>query len=189
MELDEAITNTVQIRKYTNEKPPIEDIVELVETANKAFTHGNIHILSFTIVDDPDIIKDIAEGCQQRHIEKAPYVIVMTSKDTQAKRLFDKRAKKYIKHHAGAAAQIILLKASSLGLSGSWIGAFSEATIENAINSPEEIELVMTFGYKMDRDKTISKQRKKPELTGRLFFNAYGNRFYKPLKKLRRGDM
>ena len=55
--------------------------------------------------------------------------------------------------------------------------------------SPEEIELVMTFGYKMDRDKTISKQRKKPELTGRLFFNAYGNRFYKPLKKLRRGDM
>jgi nitroreductase len=189
MDVSEAIDNNLQIRKYTNEKPPIEDIVEIIETANKTFTHGNVHILSFTLIDDPDIIKDIATGCQQSYIEKAPYVIVITSNDKQAKKLFDKRATKYIKHHAGAAAQIMLLKARDLGLAGSWIGAFSDPTIEHTIGSSGEIELILTLGYGMNEKGTKSRQRKKPELTGRLFFNVWGNRFYKPLKKLRRGDM
>ena len=189
MKIDEAINGLAQVKKYTNKKPPIEDVVEIVESANNAFTHGNVHMLSFTVIDDKNIIKAIADGCRQRYIEKAPYVIVITSNDKQVKRLFDKRAEKYIKHHAGAAAENFLLKARSLGFSGSWVGAFSEPTISSAIGieGDSEVEMIITLGYGMEEVEIA--RRKKPELTGRLFFNSFGNRFYKPLKKLRRSDM
>jgi len=191
MDIESALQQTTQVKKYTNKKPPVEQIIKIVEAANQAFTHGNVHIVSFTIVDDPDTIKIIAESCQQQYIEKVPYVIVLTSNPKQLRRLFDVRAEKYTKHHVGAIAQMFLLKAATLGLSSSWVGAFSKPTISAALGTPDsaEIELIITVGYGMHEEKIKEKQRKKPELTGRLFFNAWGNRFYKPLKKIRRADI
>ncbi|MAG02292.1 hypothetical protein CMI42_03060 [Candidatus Pacearchaeota archaeon] len=187
MDLDKVINKRKQVTKYSSKKPKIEKIVEIIQSANKAFTHGNLHIIKYLIVENPELIAKIAEACQQEFIKKVPYVVVLCSDPKQIDKIFDVRAKKYIKHHVGAAAENFLLKTYDLGLSGNWIGAFSDVTLRNVLEIPEdvEIEMLITVG---DGLKT-SKKSKIPSLTTRLFFDTYWNSFHKGIKKVRLEDM
>jgi len=70
-----------------------------------------------------------------------------------------------------------------------WVGAFSEPTLRNLLKIQDGInlEVVLPIGYELIKGKT--KQRHKFSLVNRLFFETWKNRFYKPIKKIRRGDV
>ena len=65
-----------------------------------------------------------------------------------------------------------------------WIGAFSDETIKNIINIPDniEIEAILPIGYQPVFDKT--KQKRKPTLDNRIYFESYGNKHKKPYGKI-----
>ena len=189
MEFDKVVKRRVSIKKFSIKKPPIEKVVEAIEMANLAPTPGNIHILRYVIVDEKKKISKIADACQQDFIRKASYVVIICTESKQIEKLFGKRSEKYVKYHVGAAVENFLLKLTELGLASSIVAIFSEETIKNSVVIPDnaEIELILPVGYELIKGKIIPID--KQSLYNRLFFNLYGERFYKPFPKVRRADV
>ncbi|MEN9625757.1 MAG: hypothetical protein RL557_85 [archaeon] len=186
MELNQAIKKWGESKKFSMKKPPIEKMTELIIAANHAPNPGNLHTLNYIVIDDASIISKVADYCQQDFIKKAPYVIVVCSNIKSAKKLFDKRAEKYVKHQVGFAVENILLKTAEEGFACSIVELFPEQVLKDFLGIPEsgEIELLLTIGYAYENTKPLHR----PSLVTRVFFNAWGNRFYKPIKKLSRDE-
>lgn len=182
MEFQRVVEKRASFRKFSEKKPKPTEIIKLLDIANLSPSPGNREILRYIVVEDEEIKDKIAEACQQNFVRKAPYVIVVCSYPTHIRNVYDKRANRYIKQHAGAAIEHILLKAVDLGLVGCWVGAFSEVTIKTLLAIPDKIdvEAVIPIGYKLVTDKT--KQRRKPRLQGRVFYDRFNNIYRKPLR-------
>jgi nitroreductase len=189
MKLDELLKKRASVKKFSVKKPPANKIIEAIYAAETAPSAGNIQNIIYIVIDNPDTIAEIAKACQQDFIRKAPWVVVITSNPKQLKKLYDVRADKYQKHYVGAAVENILLKLVDMGLASCWVGAFSEPTIRNLLEIPDDqdIELILPIGYELKPGKTS--QRPKYSIVNRLFFGGWGNKFYKPINKIRRGDI
>ena len=186
MEFDDVIKKSGESKKFSLKKPSPEKMTELIITANHAPNPGNLHTLNYIVIDDPGIIAKIADYCQQDFIQKAPYIIIVCSNIKQAKKLYDKRAEKYVKHQVGFAVENILLKATNDGLACSITELFPEQILKDflVISDNIEIELLLAIGYAYEKPKYSYK----PSLVTRVFFNQWGNRFYKPIRKLGREE-
>jgi len=185
MEFDNVAKKRISVRKFTSKKPPAEKIVECIEIANLSPTPGNVHILKYLIVDDEKRISFIADACQQDFIKKAPYIVVFCSDKKLVKKLYE-QTDKYIKHHVGAAIENFLLKAVDLGLGASLVEVFSEKSLRFNLGIPDDIdiEVVIPIGYEMGKSNPESIYRK--SLYNRIFFNSWGERFYKPISIVKR---
>jgi len=157
--------------------------MELVETANTAPSPGNLQILKYILVENEEKIEKIAKACRQDWIKKAPWIVVVCSDSKKVDIMYDERADKYVKHHVGAAVENFLLKVTNEGLACCWVGAFSDITIRNALSIPDniEIEVVLPVGYtsRLSREK----QKPKPHLYTRTYFETYGNSFKEDYRK------
>jgi nitroreductase len=173
MSFDNLLKQRASIRKYSSKKPSETQIIEIIEAGNLAPSPGNLPILTYTVVEDPEKINKIAQACQQEFIKSAQVLIVLCSHSKNIERMFDKRTQKYVKQQAGAAIENMLLKITDLGLASCWVGAFADITIKNTLKIPEEIEVeaVLPIGYQLKNDKTSQKQ--KPHLEQRVFFEKY----------------
>lgn len=192
MEFQKVLEKRASVKKFSSKKPAIENIMGAIFAANMAPVAGNIPELTYLIVDDKEKIGKIAEACQQPFIAQISYVVVICSNIKQARRLYDVKDDKYLKHNVGASVENFLLKIVDLGLASCWIGAFSELTMRNTLGIPDamEIEVVLPVGYELEAWKASPKQPKpKYSLVNRVFFNSWRNKFYKPLIKIRRGDV
>ncbi len=189
MEFQKILENRTSVKNYSSKKPAIENIIKAIEVANLAPAADNLQPLIYIVIEAPEKIGKIADACQQQFINKAPYVIVVCSNSKQLKIFDENRAEKYIKHNVGAAIENFLLKITELGLASCWVGAFSEITIRNLLNIPDSIniEAFLPVGYELVKGKT--KQRFKRSLVNRIFFDSFGNKYYKPFIKIRRGDV
>lgn len=184
MNFNKLVKKRASIRRYSSKKPPIEKITEAIVTANLAPSAGNLPVIRYTIVEDSETISKIADGCRQPWIKKAPFIVVICSDPTQTKRAYEERANMYIKQHVGAAIQNFLLKITDMKLASCWVGAFSDVTVANAINIPDgvTVEAVLPVGYQHPYDK--SKQRPKPTLDNRVYFEKYKNKHKFPYRKV-----
>lgn len=182
MEFNKLVKERASIRRYSSKKIRTEEIVKLIETSNLAPSPGNLQILRYVIIENPETIEKISVCCQQRFISQAPVIVVVCSHSENTETAYDKRAKKYIKQHAGAAIENFLLKATNMGLVSCWVGAFSEHSLRRLLRIPDtiEIEAVLPVGYRLITDKT--KQRRKPVLQDRVFFEIYSNKYQKPFR-------
>jgi len=189
MEFEEVIKKRASIRKYSNKKPNVELAIAAIESAHVAPTPGNLQLLKYLIVQDKDKIRQIAEACQQQFISQAQIIVVVCSDSKQADKMYDKRAEKYIKQHAGAAIENFLLTITDLGLASCWIGAFSEYTVRTALNIPENIgiEAILPVAYESKTSHTS--QKKRTPLVGKIYFESYGNIYGLKTSQVRRADI
>ena len=189
MELQKALEKRTSVKNYSSKKPAIEEIIKAIEAANSAPAAANLQPLIYIIIEAPEKIAKIADSCQQQFINKAPYVVVVCSNPKQLKIFDENRAEKYIKHNVGAAIENFLLKIAELELASCWVGAFSEQILRNLLSIPDfiNIEAVLPVGYEFVKGKT--KQRFRRSLVNRVFFDSFGNKYYKPFVKIRREDI
>ncbi len=189
MELQKTIEKRASIRKFSMRKPPIELISKAIFAADMAPSAGNLQLLTYIIIENKETIGKITDACQQEFIRKAPYVVVVVSDSKRIKILYDKRAEKYMKHNVGAAVENFLLKITDQGLAACWVGAFIEDTIKHILRIPgdKEVEVIIPIGYEEIEGRAKQKLKKYP--VNRVFFENWGNKFYKPLTKIRRSDM
>jgi len=187
MEFNKLVKKRASIRRYSSKKPKITDIIKAIETSNLAPSPGNLSILRYLIIENHETIEKIAQACQQEFIKQAQFVVVVCSDSKKAEIMYDKRAKKYTKHHTGTAIENFLLKIADMDLASCWVGAFSETTIKTALKIPDriDVEVVLPVGYQLITDKT--KQRHKHSLNGKVFFEVYNNQFQKPIRKAHPG--
>ena len=176
MNFDKLLEKRTSIKEFSSKKPSEMQIIEILEAANLAPSPGNLPILNYTIVENPQTIDKIADACQQDFIRESQVIIVICSDQKKIDIMYDKRADTYTKQQAGATIENMLLKITELGLGSTWVGAFSEITIRNALKIPEgiTIEAILPIGYPTKiKDK---KKRPKPPLDPRVFFEKYKNK-------------
>ena len=180
MDIQEVIKKRASIRKYSNKKPDIKDIIKCIETANLAPSPGNLGLLKYIIIENSEKIEKIAEACQQDFIKQSQILVIVCSEQKNAVIAYDSRGKRYTKQHAGAAIENLLLKVASLGLSSCCVGAYSDMIVKRILNIPDDIEVeaILPIAYQSKTDKTT--QRKKQALESRIFFETWKNKFRKP---------
>ncbi|MBS3075723.1 nitroreductase family protein [Candidatus Pacearchaeota archaeon] len=189
MEFNEVIKKRASVRSYALKKPNIELVIKAIESSNLAPSPGNLDILRWMIVENKEKIAKIAEASQQEFIKQSQILVVFCSNSKKAKPIYDDRADKYTKHHAGAAIENFLLKITELGLATCWIGAYVDESIRDILKIPEniEIEAIFPIGYQAKLCKT--KQKPKLSIFEKVFFEKWGNRYHFPLEKVRREDI
>lgn len=180
MEFQNLVRKRASVRRYSDKKPDIKNIIACIDTANLAPSPGNIALLKYIIVEDMGKIGRIAEACQQDFINQSSILIIVCSEQKNVTTAYESRGRKYLKQHAGAAIQNLLLEVTNLGLASCWVGAFSDITVKRILNIPDEIEVeaILPIGYQLKTDKTV--QRKKPLLENRIFFETWKNKYKKP---------
>lgn len=183
MEFQEVIKKRASIRKYSDKKPEIIDIIKCIEAANLAPSPGNLAILKYLIIESPEKINEIAEACQQEFIKQSKILILICSEQRNATAAYEARGKKYTKQHAGAAIENLLLEITNKGLASCWVGAYSDMIIKRILDIPDDIDIeaVLPIGYQSKIDKTI--QRKKPLLENRIYFGTWKNKYRKPFPR------
>ena len=188
MEFNKVIDKRASIRKFSQKKPKIELIIQAIESASKAPSPGNLQILKYIVIDDQEIKNKIAEYTQQEFTKTAPFIVVVCSDAKDAIRFYDTRAETYIKHHTGAAVENFLLKITEMKLASCWVGAFSEG-LKHILRIPDNIniEVILPVGY--PTVSSLEKQKPKPKIYGRLFYNSFRNTFQKGREMVRRRDL
>lgn len=182
MELDKAIKERHSVRNFASKKPDWREIIEAVDAANKCPLAGNISTMKFILVSDPVRIKKLVDASQQDFISKAHYVVVICSDNKQVVRSYNERGKKYASEQAGAAIENFLLKITDLKLASCWVGAFVDNIVREALDIPDDIEVVALLPVGYERGNI--KQRRKPNLDNVLYFDEWENEHMKPLKEI-----
>ncbi|MDP2926185.1 MAG: nitroreductase family protein [Nanoarchaeota archaeon] len=183
MHFETLTKKRASIKRFSSKKPDIDDIIKIIEIGNLSPSPGNLPILRYLIIEDKEKINKIADACMQEFIKQASVLIIVCSEPKDCVIAYEARGKKYIKQHAGAAIQNMLLAAVDLGLASCWVGAYSDITIKTllGISDNADIEAILPIGYKLITDRTV--QRKKQILEGRIFFEKYKNKYRKPLPR------
>jgi nitroreductase len=179
MDFNKVIRKRASIRNYANKKVKYDKVIDAIEAANLAPSPGNIPILNYIIIEDQEKINAMGDCCQQDFIKTAPVVVVICSDPRKVRTMYDKRAEKYIKQHAGAAIENFLLKITEMGLASCWVGAFSETTAKHVLGIPDtlDVEAILPIAYKSKPDKT--KQKVKADLGRIVWFEKYRNKYKK----------
>ena len=184
MDFEKLIKKRASIKNYYQKKIRMEWAIEAIQAANLAPSPGNLSLLKFIVIQDYEKIKAIAQACRQSFILQAPDLDVICSDSKNAEIMYGQRAEKYIRQHAGAAIENFLLKITNMGLASCWIGAFSDETVRNVLEIPENIEIEAIFPIAYPSKIHKAEQKQKPGLENRIFFNAWKNKFLKPEKRI-----
>ena len=178
MDIDKLVDARCSVRRFHKKKPDYRDIIEAIDAGRKAPLAGNISCVKFILIDDPEIIADLAQASQQKFVAEVHYVVAVCSDKTDIIRSYYERGERYAKQQAGAAIENFLLKLTDLKLGTCWVGAFIDEQVKRAIRVPAnvDVEAIFPIGYPLLKEK----QKKKPDLDRCLFFNLYGNRTIRP---------
>ncbi|MAG27107.1 hypothetical protein CMI47_16345 [Candidatus Pacearchaeota archaeon] len=162
MELNSAIKKRKSTRDFKRKKPSFKDILEAIDAAIQGPFAGNINNLKFIIIESKDSIEDISNHTGQKWVQNSPALIIVTSNDSHLEDLYGERGRVYSRQQAGAAISTLLLRLTDLGLTGSWIGAYSDERIKQSLGIPEkiQIEAIIPIGYAQN-----PKEKKKTKTT------------------------
>jgi len=175
MDLNKAIQQRKSVRKFKDKKPDWRDIIECINSARYAPMAGDIYSLKFVLIDNPEIIQQLADAAQQPFIAQTSYVVAVCSISNKTTNAYGERGEMYLRQQAGAGIQNFLLKIEERGLSTCWIGAFSEDQVKDALKIPDNVNVEAFFpiGYEYEKPRA---RRAKIELDNILYFNKYGNK-------------
>ncbi len=182
MDLSKAIQSRHSVRKFKEKKPDWRDIIDCIDSARYAPMAGNNFSLKFIVVDDENKIEKIAAACQQQFVGEAKYLVVVCSAIGRTINAYEEKGKVFLRQQAGAAIQNFLLNIEEKGLATCWVGYFVEDIIKRELKIPDncQVEAVLPIGFEFDKKHV---RQEKADLDSFLYFNSYGEKRQKPLKK------
>lgn len=174
MDTLKAILERRSIRKYTGEKIDRDKLVLLAKAGMAAPSSRDTRHFNFVIVDDEEIIKELAEGLPYaKFVLQAKHAIVVISDLSVAYGGFEID---YWLQDSCAAAQNILLAAKAQGLGSCWAGVHPrEERVEHlrkVLGLPDNVRpiCVISIGIATGEEKA----RDKFDPT-HVFINKWGN--------------
>ncbi len=154
--LDEVIQQRRSIRAYQDKPVPKNFVRALLEAARLAPSACNSQTWRFIVVDDREVLNEIAQKgtrsvIRNAFLTQAPLLIVGCNKlDLVANRVGKAvTGIDYYQVDLGIAMEHIVLKATELGLGTCWIGWFNERKIKKILHIPSGIRVsaLLTIGY------------------------------------------
>jgi nitroreductase len=179
LQMLDIISGRQSDRKYDPKPVEKEKLDRIIEAARMSASANNAQPWKFIVVNDPDLIKKIAEAASSKllgmnsFVGQAPVQIVIVREKadipTRAASVVKKRDYSLI--DIGIASENICLQAEAEGLGSCMIGWFDERTIKKHLGIPasKRVELIITLGYSISGKR--GKRRKPPELT--VSYNKY----------------
>ena len=138
MDAVKAILTRRSIRKYTEEKIPMETIKGLIEAAISAPSAGNQQLWQFVVIDDKNIMNKVPDFHPQAKLIQGADKAILISGDLNLE-----IAKGYWVLDCGAATQNLLLAAHAKGLGACWLGIYPRdkrvIEIRKLLNIPESV--------------------------------------------------
>jgi len=182
MELNKAIKSRSSVRKFKEKKPDWRDVLDSLDSVRYAPMAGGNFTLKIIVVDEKEKIEKLAVAAQQDFINETKYVVVVCSNPSRTVNAYGERGEMYCKQQAGAAIQNFLLKITEAGLSTCWIGHFADEQVKRELKIPEDVnvEAMFPIGYEFKKPVT---RKIKSDLDTALYFNAYGNKQMKKIRK------
>jgi nitroreductase len=151
MQTQEAIRRRRSIRKFQPKKIPQSLLLSLVDAARLAPSAANLQPLEYIIIDDNEIKEKVfphtkwagyiaPEGTPEEGERPAAYILILVNRKIKSR---------WEGHDVGAAAQTILLLATSMGLGSCWLGAINRGKIRTILNIPShyKVDSLIALGY------------------------------------------
>lgn len=112
-----------------------EVVRRILEAAVQAPSAGNRQPWHFVVVRRPQLRQRLAEAAGgQDFVAQAPVVIVVCTDPERSARRYEQRGTDlFCIQDTAAAAEHILLAATSLRLGGCWVGAFDDSAVASAL--------------------------------------------------------
>lgn len=156
----EIVEKRKSIRSYKNIEVEKEKLDYVIEAFRKAPSAKNLQPWKLVIVNDKNIIKELAVACKnQTFIGEAPVVIVACAKEDEAYGTMGGYLNSY-PVDIGIAFEHVMLAATEQGLGTCWIGAFYEKAVKEIIKAPENVRVVALtpLGYPNERGRERSRK-------------------------------
>ena len=173
MELNNVIKKRKSVRLFNTKKVSWEKVLNAIDAANQGNFAGNINNLRFIIVEDKNLIDELAKHAHQTWISNAGIIIVVCSDDKNLENMYGERGRVYSRQQAGAAINTLILKLVDEGLSTCWVGAYTDEFVRNTLKIPAhiQVEAIIPIGYEKP-GAGIAKKRKK-ELENTIYWEVW----------------
>ena len=168
------------VRNYKNTPIPQENINRCIEAARLAPSACNSQPWKFIIVDDPELINELAKAAFEGFLDfnhfafKAPVLVLIVS---ERQKLFAKFAgivkkKIFSLMDIGIAAEHFCLQAAEEGLGTCILGWFNEKKVKKTLSIPKlkRVELIISVGFSADEKIPHKKRKSIDEI---LSYNKY----------------
>ena len=141
MEVFEAIRGRRSIRSYVPSRLSYEHLKAVLEAAIWAPSAGNLQPWEFVVVDNREIMRDLARAAlNQMWMVEASAIIAVCADLNRTGMIYGDRGRRlYAIQDCAAATQNMLLAAYSLGLGTCWVGAFYEDEVKRILNLPDSV--------------------------------------------------
>ena len=177
MNIKEIIEKRQSNREYKPDTVESEKIMQCIEAAHLAPSACNAQAWKFVVVDEPALIKKMAEAANSmgmnKFVAQAPVIIAVVLESANAASAIGSKIKRkdYTQIDLGIAVENICLQATDLGLGSCIVGWFNEREIRKILQIPstKRVPLLVTLGYTEDEQRV--KSRKKIESI--YSFNKY----------------
>jgi nitroreductase len=171
MEFDEIIKRRKSVRSFKNKKAPWDKVLEAIDAANQGPFASNINNLKFLIVEDEEMIDQIAKLCDQIWINESKILVLVCSDEIIPEDMHGERGRVYSRQQAGAAVVTMLFKLVDLGLSSCWVGAYNDDRIRGCLGIPGriQIEAIIPVGY----EKEKAAKNKKKQLANTIYWEKW----------------
>ena len=154
MDLEQCINNRRSIRKYSTKQVTKEDIIKLIEAAQKAPSWKNSQVSRYYVINTPENKEkflNFLPEFNKNNVKDAPAIIVSTIVKNRSGFERDGSYSTHLKEgfqyfDNGLQVQNLCLEAYNLGLGTLIMGIYDEKEIRTFLNIPEEQEIVAIIG-------------------------------------------
>ncbi len=146
MTFDEILHSRRSIRRYQDKSIPSDMLNAVLEAGRLAPSSRNSQDWHFTVVTNPDLRKKLVTACHdQDMVEQAPVTLVVSHKDLPLMVCGQNRGTV----NGSIALSFMMMKAADLGLGTCWLGAFTNDTIKDILDIPDEYTVIAVtpLGY------------------------------------------
>ena len=144
MEMDvfEAITQRVSIRKYRSQDIPEATLTKILTAMGQAPSAGNLQPWKFVVVKEEGTRQRVAEACSgQRFMAEAPVILAGCGIPAQAYKKMGGYGNS-VDVDLAIALDHLTLAAVAEGLGTCWIGSFDEQKVKQVLKVPDHVKVV-----------------------------------------------
>ncbi|MBI2499076.1 nitroreductase family protein [Candidatus Woesearchaeota archaeon] len=173
MNLDQIFDSRHSIRDYQDKDVSYDLIGELIDSARKAPSCGNVQNWRFIIVKDKKKRNEIAAASLKQYwMNQSPVHIVVCYDDSNIKELYPKLHEEFSLLNSAITASYITLKAIELKLGTCLVAVFDKNAVSKTLKLPSNIHpiILITVGYPKGRHKVT----KRHPIEYLIYFDEYG---------------
>lgn len=172
--VEECIRSRRSIRAFLPEKPPLEQVEELLSLAVMAPSGSNIQPWRFVVVTEDAVIRTLKEVSPGINGDPAYLIVFCSDKALALEKGGPMGRDELSVMDISMAAENFMLAADGMGLGTCAIKSFSDVLVAQYLKLPETVypELIVSLGYPA-REVTGPKRRPVGEIT---YYNYWGGK-------------